>query len=117
MPEHLRTDIIPPGLKKRWEEFAELSKACWEKVNVLELPAAEAFPKFWACMSGKGAHLMSVTEAKKYNVRPHPISVIAKMAKGLTRKQAEKQAIEEGKFSFISLMQAEVEMCKQQGKL
>ena len=117
MPEHVTADIIPSGLKRRWEEFGRLSRECWGKVGVLDLPAGEAFTKFFACMSSKGAHLMSVEEARRYGVAAHPISVIAKMAKGLSRKEAEEQAIAEGKFHAISLMRAEIEMAKERGEL
>jgi len=59
MQEHLTSSTIPPGLKKRWEEFGKLSKECWERVKSLDLPVGEAFSKFFACMSSKGAHLMT----------------------------------------------------------
>ena len=117
MPEHVRADVIPPGLKKRWEEFGQLSRECWEKVGVLDLPAGEAFTKFFACMSSKGAHLMSVEEARRYGVAAHPIAVRALMEKGLTEEEAEKQAIEEGKFHGVSLMRAEIELAKERGEL
>lgn len=115
--EHVTSGIIPPGLKKRWEEFAELSRKCWGEVKPLNLPAGEAFTKFFACMSSKGAHLMSVEEAKRYNVKAHPIAVLVKMAKGMSREEAEKAAIEEGKFHPISLMRAEIEMARERGEL
>jgi len=117
MPEHVRADVIPSGLRRRWEEFGKLSRECWEKVGVLDLPAGEAFTKFFACMSSKGAHLMSVEEARRYGVAAHPIAVIAKMAKGLSRKEAEEQAIAEGKLHGISLMRAEIDLAKEKGEI
>jgi len=119
MPEHL-TDIIPPGLKRRWEEFAEAVRASWKKVHEEGLKGGEAFERFWQLMRERakaGVHLMSVAEAKRYRVKPHPFAVFAKMAKGLSREQAEKEAIEEGKFHGISLLRAEIEKAKEQSLL
>jgi len=117
MQEHLTSSTIPPGLKKRWEEFGKLSKECWERVKSLDLPVGEAFSKFFACMSSKGAHLMTVEEARKYHVAPHPIAVLSKMAKGMSREEAEEATIAEGKFQPISLMRAEIEMVKEKGEI
>lgn len=117
--EHLTDDrkLIPAGLLKRWEEFGRLSKECWERVKELDLPVGEAFSRYFSCMSSKGAHLMSVEEAKRYKVKPHPIAVMAKMAKGMSREEAEKSAIAESKLHPISLMRAEIEMAREKGEL
>lgn len=119
MPEHVGAEVIPPGLKKRWEEFGRQVRACWSYVHQRypDAPAVEAFEHYWECMRSQGVHLMSIEEARRYGVAPHPIAVIAGIQKGMSRDEAEEQAIREGKFHGISLMRAEIEMAKERGEL
>ena len=110
--EHITPDIIPAGLKKRWEQFAKAVRESWKKVHEEGKKGGEAFERFWELMREKakaGVHLMSVEEAKRYGVKPHPICVLAKRAKGMTYEEAARQCIEEGKFHGISLLRAEIE--------
>lgn len=129
MPEHVGADIIPPGLKKRWETFGEAAKKAWKQVDK-ELPTASTekrFSRFWDLMEeyaggsslpgdeqiNEVATKLGVTsnltpaEAKKcaelgYPVAPHPISVLAGLSKGLSYAEAEKLALSQGKYHGIS---------------
>jgi len=119
MPEHVGgiivPSVIPEGLRKRWEQFAKAVRKSWEEVHKEGLKGIKAFERFWNLMSRyarAGVHLMSVEEAMKYGVKAHPICVLAKMARGLSRREAEEQCKKEGKFHGISLLRAEIEKHK-----
>lgn len=111
MDEHLSPripEIVPPGLRKRWEEFGEASRSCWAEIKPLKLPTMTAFERYWLCMKKRAAHLLTVEEAIKYGVKPHPICVLAKRADGISEAEARRQCIEEGKFHGVSLIAGEL---------
>jgi len=98
---------IPPGLRKRWEEFGELSKKCWTKVKEKELPTEKAFPEFWECMkTGDPVSPAEVEECARigHPLAPHPICVIAKTAKDMSPGQAVEECLREGQVHGISLL-------------
>ena len=99
---------VPKKLLERWEEFGKLSRECWKEVKSLDLPTKEAFAKYWSCMSEKGAHLLTTKEAIEAGVEPHPICVLAKVAKGISEESAREACRREGKFHGISLLAAEL---------
>ncbi len=99
---------IPPGLKKRWEEFGELSKKCWIKVKAKKLLTEKAFPEFWECMR-TGDPVVSKAEIEEctrigHPLAPHPICVISKIAKDLSAGEAAEECLKEGAVHGISLL-------------
>ena len=119
---------IPKGLKKRWETFGKASKYCWEREDVKEaLEAGEtgkAFELFSSCMkeaASKGIHLLTtsqaqICEAMGREVSAHPICVLAKQAKGISKSEAEKQCKAEGHFHPISALLCEVFLKEKEGE-
>jgi len=98
---------IPPGLKKRWIEFGELSRKCWAKVKARGLPPGEQFEEFLKCMeSGDPATQAEIEECARigYPLSPHPICIIAKTAKGMSAEQAVEECLKEGHVHGISLL-------------
>jgi len=103
-------ELVPEGLRKRWEEFGELSRKCWAKVEAQDhkaLPADVRFQKFWNCMrKGDPIPLSEVRKCEKAGIKlaPHPICVIAKRAEGKSYEQAAKECVEEGNVHGISYL-------------
>lgn len=98
---------IPPGLKKRWEEFGELSRKCWAKVKAKGLPTGEQFEEFFKCMeTGDPVSPAEVEECARigYPLAPHPICVIAKTAKDMPAEKAVEECLKEGRVHGISLL-------------
>ncbi|MHA1827088.1 MAG: hypothetical protein ACTSX6_00420 [Candidatus Heimdallarchaeaceae archaeon] len=100
---------IPPGLKKRWEEFGELSRKCWMKVEEKDskIPVEKRFEMFWECMKeGDPISPKEVERCKKAGIElaPHPICVLAETAKGLSHKEAAKKCLKEGRVHGISYL-------------
>jgi len=98
---------IPPGLRKRWEEFGELSRKCWRKAKEKYETAEKQFPAFWECMeTGDPVSPAEVEECAKigYPLAPHPICVIAKTAKDMSPSQAVEECLREGRVHGISLL-------------
>lgn len=120
MPEHITNSVIPEGLRKRWSDFAKEVKKCWSEAHKLGITGEEAVKRYLECWQRaalSGAHLITIEEAKKYKVKPHPIAVLSLMAKyGMSKEEAEKKAIEEGKFHPISVIRALIEKEKLSGE-
>jgi len=107
MTESPEPEVIPPGLRKRWEEFGELSRKCWGKVPK-DTPAAKAFPMVWECMR-VGDPAVSKAEIEEctrlgHPLAPHPICVLAHTARDMTGPEAVEKCIEEGRVHGISLL-------------
>jgi len=112
--KELKMAEIPPGLKKRWEKFAEASRKCWDEVEKQDskLPPEERFKRFWKCMDVEAAkdpnNPVELTQEeireclKRGILAPHPICVLAKTAEGKSITEAHKECLEEGKFHGIS---------------
>ena len=101
-------EIIPPGLRKRWEEFGELSRKCWIEAKKKEVSAEKQFPVFWDCMR-EGDPAVSKAEMEEClhlgrPLAPHPICVIAHTVKGISAAEAVKMCLEEGRVHGISLL-------------
>jgi len=108
MTDSPEPEVIPPGLRKRWEEFGELSRKCWTKVKAMALPPEKALPHFWDCMKA-GDPVVSKAEMEEcarlgHPLAPHPICVIAHTAKDMAPSEAVKACIEEGRVHGISLL-------------
>jgi hypothetical protein len=101
---------IPAGLKKRWEEFGELARTCWAKVEAkdhVKLPTEERFKMFWECMKeGDPISPAEVEKCEKAGIKlaPHPICVLAERAKGLSYEEAAKKCLKEGRVHGISYL-------------
>lgn len=100
--------VIPPGLRKRWEEFGELSRKCWLEAKKKEVSAEKQFPVFWDCMR-EGDPAVSKAEMEECSrlgrpLAPHPICVIAHTVKGVSAADAVKMCLEEGRVHGISLL-------------
>jgi len=103
---------IPPGLKKRWEKFAEASRKCWDEVEKQDsrLPPEERFKRFWKCMDVEAAKdpvpysLVEKCEEIGHPLEPHPICVLAKTAEGKSYREAREECLREGKVHGISLI-------------
>lgn len=103
---------LPPGLKKRWEEFGESSRKCWLKAKKEEASAEKQFPVFWECMK-EGDPPVSQAEMQEcaaigHPLAPHPICVIAHTVKGMSSSDAVKACLEEGRVHGISLLACRV---------
>jgi len=101
---------IPVGLKKRWEEFGDLSRKCWTKVKAEEGSTEQQFERFWNCMkTGDPVSSAEVEEcaAIGHPLAPHPICVIAKTAKGMMAGQAVDECLREGQVHGISKLACE----------
>jgi hypothetical protein len=99
---------LPPGLKKRWEEFGELSRKCWLKAKELKVYPQDQFPVFWECMK-EGDPVVSQAEIKEcasigHTLAPHPICVIAQTVRGISPDKAVENCIAEGRIHGISLL-------------
>ena len=102
-----RSEVIPPGLKKRWAEFGELARKCWAKVKEKDLPPGEQFAAFLECMeTGDPVSPKEVEECARigYPLSPHPICVVAKVAKGIPPERAVEECLKEGKVHPVSLL-------------
>jgi len=102
-----RAEAIPPGLRKRWAEFAELARRCWAKVKEKDLPPGQRFAEFLECMeSGDPVSPKEVEECAKigYPLSPHPICVVAKVARDVPPERAVDECLKEGKVHPISLL-------------
>ena len=101
---------IPPGLKKRWKEFAELSRKCWDKVEARDhqkLTGEQRLRMFWQCMeTGDPIPYSEVLKCERAGIKlsPHPICVIAKVAEGLSEEEAAERCLREGKVHPISYL-------------
>lgn len=100
---------IPFGLKKRWEEFAQLSRKCWAKVEAQDhrIPTEKRFAMFWKCMSeGDPIPYEEILKCERAGIKlaPHPICVIAKEAEGKTKEEAAQECLREGKVHGISYL-------------
>lgn len=98
---------VPPGLKKRWTEFGELSGKCWAKVKEKKLPPEEAFPAVWKCMkTGDPVSPAEVEQCARigHPLAPHPICIISKTTKDLSPSQAVEECLAEGSVHGISLL-------------
>jgi len=100
--------VVPPGLKKRWEEFGELSRGCWLKAKKAEVSAEKQFPLFWDCMK-EGDPAVSKAEMEECvrlgrPLAPHPICIISHIAKGASSPEAVTKCLEEGRVHGISLL-------------
>lgn len=99
---------LPLGLKKRWEEFGELSRTCWLKAKKQETTSEKQFPVFWACMKEGDPPVsqaeMDECKALGHPLAPHPICVIAQVVKGVSSTDAVKKCLEEGRVHGISLL-------------
>lgn len=103
-------EIIPPGLKKRWEEFGNLSHSCWlkAKAQAKGKTGEEEFPIFWECMK-KLDPVISKEEQEEckrigHTLAPHPICVLANISKGMTSSEAVDACLKEGRIHGISLI-------------
>jgi len=107
MTESPEPEVVPPGLRKRWEEFGELSRKCWAKVKPKELPTAKAFEEFFSCMrTGDPVSRAEVEGCARigHPLAPAPICVLVKTAKDIPPAQAVKECLDEGKVHGISLL-------------
>jgi len=101
-------EVVPPGLRKRWEEFGDLSRSCWLKAKKQEVSAEKQFPVFWECMK-EGDPAVSKAEMGEClrlgrPLAPHPICVMAEVAKGASSSEAVKKCLDEGRVHGISLL-------------
>jgi hypothetical protein len=99
---------LPPGLKKRWEEFGAESRACWLKAKKTEGTPEKQFPVFWECMK-EGDPQVSQAEINEcaaigHHLAPHPICVIAQTVRGISPEDAVKNCLQEGRIHGISLL-------------
>jgi len=105
---NLVSAVIPPGLRKRWEEFGELSRKCWLEAKKKAVSAEKQFPVFWDCMR-EGDPAVSKAEMEECMrlgrpLAPHPICVIAHTVKGASSSEAVAKCLEEGRVHGISLL-------------
>lgn len=105
---HLGT--VPAGLKERWEEFASDVRRCWANARKKypKGPTEKLFGAYMSCMRTGAYHDISYSEAVKAGIEPHPICVLAKEAKGLSKSEAEEQCLREGSFHGISVLGAKI---------
>lgn len=112
MATHLTDYKVPKGLKERWKEFGSEVRKCWDKAHRVvpkDAPTMDLFHAYWSCMRESAYHNITYEEAKKAGIEPHPIAVMAYRAKGLSKEEAEKKALKEGKFHGISALRAKME--------
>lgn len=100
---------IPEGLRKRWEEFGELSRKCWAKVEAQDhrIPTEKRFAMFWKCMSeGDPISPEEIRKCEEAGIKlaPHPICVIAKRAEGKSYAEAVSECLAEGKVHGMSYL-------------
>jgi hypothetical protein len=100
---------LPPGLKKRWEQFGALSRECWLKAKKdPSQPAEKQFPIFWECMKegDPSASQTEISECAEIGrpLAPHPICVIAQTVRGIEPAEAVKICLAEGRVHGISLL-------------
>jgi len=111
--EHLKDNktIIPEGLLKRWREFGQEVKLCWNKAHKEAGPDASTeklFEIYFNCMRKGAYHKISYEEAVKAGIEPHPICVISKVSKGIEEKEARTLCLKEGKYLGISVLMAKL---------